>query len=299
MRRKSLKRVLCILAVTAGLLAALFAFEVWYSSDWLVMRRYDFTSPKLTQPVTAVVLSDLHDHAFGAGNRRLIQAVADEQPDVILMLGDMLSRDTADTPVVIDLTAALAQIAPVYYALGNHENDYIRLNGRGILEKLEAASARVLNLDYVDAEIGGQIIRIGGMYDYAFAMDATNSTRKERMDPRIYDFLTEFQDTERLTLMLSHRPESFVLGEASVTWTIDLTLHGHAHGGQVVLPFVGGLWAGDQGFFPSYVHGMYEKDLLNILVTSGLGMNRKAVPRLNNPPEAVVLSLLPEEMGET
>ena len=113
MRRKSLKRVLCILAVTAGLLAALFAFEVWYSSDWLVMRRYDFTSPKLTQPVTAVVLSDLHDHAFGAGNRRLIQAVADEQPDVILMLGDMLSRDTADTPVVIDLTAALAQIAPV------------------------------------------------------------------------------------------------------------------------------------------------------------------------------------------
>ena len=299
MRRKSLKRVLCILAVTAGLLAALFAFEVWYSSDWLVMRRYDFTSPKLTQPVTAVVLSDLHDHAFGAGNRRLIQAVADEQPDVILMLGDMLSRDTADTPVVIDLTAALAQIAPVYYALGNHENDYIRLNGRGILEKLEAASARVLNLDYVDAEIGGQIIRIGGMYDYAFAMDATNSTRKERMDPRIYDFLTEFQDTERLTLMLSHRPESFVLGEASVTWEIDLTLHGHVHGGQVVLPFVGGLWGGDQGFFPTYVHGMYEKDLLHILITSGLGTNRQAVPRLNNPPEVVVLSLLPEEMGET
>ena len=99
--------------------------------------------------------------------------------------------------------------------------------------------------------------------------------------------------------MLSHRPESFVLGEASVTWNIDLVLHGHAHGGQVVLPFVGGLWAGDQGFFPTYVHGMYEKDLLSILVTSGLGTNKKAIPRLNNPPEVVVLNLLPEEMGET
>lgn len=295
MRRESLKRVLYILAA----LMVFLAFEVWYSSDCLVTRRYDFTSPKLSRPVTAVVLSDLHDHAFGAGNRRLIQAVADEQPDIILVLGDMLNRDTADTAPVVELTAALVQIAPVYYALGNHENDYILSHGRGLLEKLEAAGAQVLDLSYEDAEIGGQIIRIGGMYDYAFAQDATNSTKKENMPTRVYDFLIGFQDTEHFTLMLSHRPESFVLGEASVTWTIDLTLHGHAHGGQVVLPFVGGLWAGDQGFFPSYVHGMYEKDLLNILVTSGLGMNRKAVPRLNNPPEAVVLSLLPEEMGET
>lgn len=295
MRRKSLKRVLYILAA----LMVFLAFEIWYSSDCLVTRRYDFTSPKLSQPVTAVVLSDLHDHAFGAGNRRLIQAVADEQPDVILVLGDMLNRDTADTAPVVELTAALVQIAPVYYALGNHENDYILSHGRGLLEELEAAGAQVLDLSYEDAEIGGQIIRIGGMYDYAFAQDAVNSTKKENMSAQVYDFLTGFQDTERFTLMLSHRPESFVLGEASVTWTIDLVLHGHAHGGQVVLPFVGGLWAGDQGFFPAYVHGMYQKDLLNILVTSGLGTNRKAVPRLNNPPEAVVLSLLPEEMGET
>ncbi|MGN0776111.1 MAG: metallophosphoesterase [Candidatus Ventricola sp.] len=280
-------------------MAALFAFEVWYSSDYLVTRRYDFASPKLSQPVTAVVLSDLHDHAFGAENRRLIEAVAGEQPDAILVLGDMLNRDTEDTAPVVELTAALHQIAPVYYALGNHENDYMLTRGRGLLEELEAAGAQVLDLSYVDADIGGQIIRIGGMYDYAFAQDATNSTKKENMPTRVYDFLTGFQDTEHFTLMLSHRPESFVLGEASVTWTIDLTVHGHAHGGQVVLPFVGGLWAGDQGFFPTYVHGMYEKDLLHILVTSGLGTNKTAVPRLNNPPEVVVLNLLPEEIGET
>ena len=295
MRRNSLKRVLYILAA----LTVFLAFEIWYSSDCLVMRRYAFTSPKLSRPVTAVVLSDLHDHAFGAGNRRLIQAAADERPDVILVLGDMLNRDAEDTAPVVGLMAALDQIAPVYYALGNHENDYILSHGRGLLEELEAAGAQVLDLSYEDAEIGGQIIRIGGMYDYAFAQDAVNSTKKENMPARVYDFLTDFLDTERLTLMLSHRPESFVLGEASVTWDIDLVLHGHVHGGQVVLPFVGGLWAGDQGFFPTYVHGMYEKDLLSILVTSGLGTNKKAIPRLNNPPEVVVLNLLPEGMGET
>ena len=295
MRRESLKRVLYILAA----LMVFLAFEVWYSSDCLVTRRYDFTSPKLSRPVTAVVLSDLHDHAFGAGNRRLIQAVADERPDVILVLGDMLNRDTADTAPAINLTKALDQIAPVYYALGNHENDYILSHGSGLREALAAAGAHVVDLSYEDVEICGQIVRIGGMYDYAFAQDSVNSTNKENMSQRVYGFLTDFLDTERFTLMLSHRPESFVLGEASVTWDIDLVLHGHAHGGQVVLPFVGGLWAGDQGFFPTYVHGMYEKDLLSILVTSGLGTNKKAIPRLNNPPEVVVLNLLPEEMGET
>ena len=295
MRRNSLKRVLYILAA----LTVFLAFEIWYSSDCLVMRRYAFTSPKLSRPVTAVVLSDLHDHAFGAGNRRLIQAVADERPDVILVLGDMLNRDTADTAPVVELTAALDRIAPVYYALGNHENDYILSHGSGLREALAAAGAHVVDLSYEDVEICGQIVRIGGMYDYAFAQDSVNSTKKENMSPRVYGFLTDFLDTERFTLMLSHRPESFVLGEASVTWNIDLVLHGHAHGGQVVLPFVGGLWAGDQGFFPTYVHGMYEKDLLSILVTSGLGTNKKAIPRLNNPPEVVVLNLLPEEMGET
>lgn len=292
---KGLKRFIGVLAA----LALFLAFEIWYSSDCLVTNRYDFTSPKLSQPVTAVVLSDLHDHAFGKENRRLIKSVLAEQPDVILVLGDMLNRDTGDTGPVVNLVTALDQIAPVFYALGNHENDYILSHGSGLREVLAAAGAHVVDLSYEDVEICGQPLRIGGMYDYAFAQDSTNSTKKENMPPRVYGFLTDFLDTERFTLMLSHRPESFVLGEASVTWDIDLVLHGHAHGGQVVLPFVGGLWAGDQGFFPTYVHGMYEKDLLSILVTSGLGTNKKAIPRLNNPPEVVVLNLLPEEMGET
>lgn len=291
-----LKRFVGMLAV----ITAFVAFEIWYSSDYLVTRRYDFATTKLTRRVTAVVLSDLHNHVFGQESQRLIEAVVVESPDIIFVLGDMINRDTADADSVIRLIAELSDVAPVYYALGNHENDYILVEGSGILEEINAAGATVLDLKYEDVEICGQRFRIGGMYDYAFARDATNSTKKENMFPEVYDFLMDFLNTDRFTLMLSHRPESFVLGEASVTWDIDLVIHGHAHGGQVVLPLVGGLWAGDQGFFPKYVHGLYQKDLLHILVTSGLGTNKAVVPRLNNPPEVVVLNLMPEEeMGET
>jgi predicted MPP superfamily phosphohydrolase len=144
-------------------------------------------------------------------------------------------------------------------------------------------------------EISGQIIRIGGLYDYAFALDAWNSCSPDRMEPEVYQFLTKFQDTDVFKLMLAHRPDSFIFGEASVTWDIDLVVSGHLHGGQVVVPFKGGLIGGDQGWFPKYVHGLYEKDDINIFITSGLGSSRKVLPRFNNPPEIAVLRLLPLE----
>lgn len=273
------------------------AFELWYSYQYLTVKEYAVSSGKIERPVRMVILSDLHGNSFGEGNRKLTQTIREQEPDAILMVGDMLNRDAADAGDVLRLIEELSACAPVYYALGNHENDYMLRNGRGLIGEIEAAGAAVLELACEDVEINGQKLRIGGMYDYAFAMDARNSTNPERMYPDVYEFLTAFTDTDRFTLMLSHRPDSFIFGAASWTWDIDLTVHGHAHGGQVVLPFVGGLWAGDQGFFPKYVHGIYQKDLIEVLVTSGLGSSRTRIPRFNNPPEIVALELRPEKRG--
>ena len=133
------------------------------------------------------------------------------------------------------------------------------------------------------------------MFDYAFALDGHDSTNPETMEPEVYQYLCDFQDTDLLKIMLAHRPESFILGQASETWNVDLVISGHVHGGQVVLPFVGGLFASDQGFFPDYVHGLYEKNRVDILISSGLGSGLTWVPRFNNPPEVVVLTLTPEQ----
>lgn len=294
-RKKGLWMALCALCL--GMIFVL--FELWYSYDYLTVANYAFSTAKLTAPVHAVILADMHDHEFGRDNARLIAAVQAEKPDFILMVGDMLNRDSADAEKAIALIRALSDDVPVYYAMGNHEIDYAIARGdyarEGLAAQLMEAGATVFDRGYADIDVRGQKLRIGGMYDYAYALDGRNSTNPDRMNPAVYQFLTEFQDTELLTLMLAHRPDSFIFGEASATWAIDLVISGHLHGGQVVLPFLGGVWGGDQYFFPEYVYGMYEKDKLNLLITSGLGSNVQKVPRFNNPPEIVSLNLVPAE----
>ena len=83
----------------------------------------------------------------------------------------------------------------------------------------------------------------------------------------------------------------FIFGDAASVWDVDLVVSGHDHGGQVVVPFAGGVFGGDQGYFPKYVHGMYEKERLHLFVSSGLGSANEPLPRVNNLPEVAVVEI--------
>ena len=260
-----------------------------------VVREYSYQSGKISEPVKLVILSDLHGNEFGKNNADLLQLVGEQNADAILAVGDFLNKYDREHEETVALLNSLAEIAPVYYALGNHEVIYMDAQGNRFLEDIEDSSAEFLELSYLDAELNGQKIRFGGIQDYAFALDGYDSTNPETMKPEVYTYLCDYQDTGSLKIMLAHRPESFVLGQASETWDVDLVISGHAHGGQVVLPFFGGIFGHDQGFFPEYVHGFYEKNKIDILISSGLGSGFAWVPRFNNPPEVVVLTLIPEK----
>ena len=290
--RNTKKRFFILLVVLCC--AAYFILSIYFSYNHLVTRSYDITSDKVGQEIHLVVLADLHDNELGDGNSELIGRVQQLEPDAILMVGDMLNDVSACSDVAVDLVEQLSVDTPVYYALGNHEIGYGQLQDQTLISELEAAGAVILDLESQDIQINDQRIRIGGMYDYAFALDGYDSCDPKKMKPEVYSFLTEFQDTEDFTLMMAHRPESFVLGEASVTWDIDLVVSGHAHGGQVVVPFAGGLWAPEQGFFPEYVHGVYVKEQLRFVITSGLGSDPQFFPRFNNPPEIVEIVIKPQ-----
>ena len=158
-----------------------------------------------------------------------------------------------------------------------------------LVKDLPDAGACVLEEGYRDVESGGCKVRIGGMYEYAFALDGDNSA--ENLTGDVRDFLEEFQNTDRYKIMLCHRPDSFVFGDASDYWKINLVISGHDHGGQVVIPFKGGLYGGDQGWFPPYVHGLYRTGRIRLFVTSGLSSEKQKLPRWNNRPEIAVLNV--------
>ena len=287
-RKKKRHTLFMIILIILLLLAAYILISLWVSVNFLTVR--EFTAEiGADHPVRTVVISDLHDHKFGEDNEKLAEKIREIDPDLIFMDGDMLNGESENAEVPVTLIRELKDTAPIYYALGNHEIDYMENGHPELTEELEAAGAVVLDKEYVDVEVDGIQIRLGGMYDYAFGLNGNNDASSAPDDTR--SFLEDFQNTDRLKIMLAHRPDSFIFGDASKVWDVDLVISGHNHGGQVVLPFLGGLYGGDQGFFPEYVHGMYEKDNFQMLVTSGLGSDIQKLPRFNNPPEIAVLEI--------
>ena len=291
MSRKK-KRVLTAAAVLMISAAVYVLGSLWVSANYLMVRKYEVHAGSAGAELKVVVIGDLHDHEFGEDNEKLVEKIAEQEPDLILLDGDILNGDSSSAEVPVNLIARLKETAPVYYALGNHEITYMEQVDSRLTEELTAAGAVVLDKEYVDLEAGGVSIRLGGMYAYAFGPDRKTGENRALAAPAdTVAFLREFQDTDRLKIMMSHRPDSFIFGDASEVWDVDLVVSAHDHGGQVVLPFLGGMYGGDQGWFPPYIHGLYQIGKIQLFVTSGLGTNRELVPRFNNPPEIAVLTI--------
>ena len=290
---KRMKKWMVFILAIIGIFGVYVLVSLWISTNYIVVREYEADTGKCANPIRAVVVSDLHDHEFGKGNTRLAEKILETEPDIIILDGDMLNNVSEDASVPLELMQELRRKTeeeiPVYYAWGNHEIEYLGNGHPELEEELEEAGAVVLDKTYIDVEINGVPVRLGGLYDYAFGLDGNNSALSAPQET--LTFLQEYQDTERLKIMLSHRPDSFIFGDASEVWDVDLVISGHNHGGQVVIPFLGGLYGGDQGWFPEYVHGMYEKGNFQMFITSGLGSNRQKLPRFNNPPELAVLTI--------
>ena len=291
-RRKRIFMAAGIVLVAVIAIAVFIKVEIYISYNSLETEEYTISSDRINSEVKLALISDLHDHTFGEKNEELVQMLKEQEPDLILMAGDMINDISKDSHVAVELIEQVKDIAPVYYSLGNQEEDYIGRGTSDLLNELKDAGAIVLDDSYQDIQVNGNAIRLGGMYDYAFALDGNNTTRKKNMRPSLYQFLTDFQDTDSYRLMMAHRPDSFIFGDAAKTWEIDLVVSGHNHGGQVILPFLGGIYGGDQGWFPKYVDGVHHfKKVKNMVITRGLGSGEEKLPRFNNKPEVVMIYL--------
>ena len=121
-KKRNWLKVICALLF---ILVIGLALSIYASYDCLTVREYTYSTEKVSQGLTLVVLSDLHGHEFGKGNEKLAWRVAEQKPDIILLDGDFLNEDSQDESVATELIHNLHEIAPVYYALGNHEITYM------------------------------------------------------------------------------------------------------------------------------------------------------------------------------
>lgn len=260
----------------SDLLASKFALSVSY---------YSLSDSRIKR-IRIVQISDLHNSEFGKNNHRLIEMVADQNPDLILITGDLLNRYEDNTETATCLIENLSAIADVCVSMGNHEIEYRERTGIDINSLYTDAGAIVLDETYIDISINGQELRIGGVYGYCLPMRFVN---EEGFRQDQCELLTEFQNTEKYKILMSHLPYSWWNYGFGNEWNVDLVLCGHTHGGQVIVPFIGGLYDGETGWFPGQVSG-YKKDGADIIVSRGLG-NTEDMPRLINIPEIVVIEI--------
>lgn len=261
------------------------------SNGFIKIAEYNVDLPDFSGNGRIVVISDLHGKEYGKDNYRLLDKISEQKPDAIFVVGDMLDDSDADNDFAktTTLLIELSDIAPIYLSLGNQEKEY----SSDIIERFTNTIAEngvtVLDDTFVDCEINGQRLRIGGTMGHAFPF---GRTMEEFENSDEYVFLKAMEKTDSPTIVLAHMPDTFIFNGAHNYWSnIDLVVSGHTHGGVVRLPFLGGLYSPMQGLFPEYDYGLYMLgDKMEMIITSGLS-GYKFIPRFLNLPEICVLNL--------
>ena len=287
-----MKRKWKIISILMILLILLFLGSLCVSKHFLTVTHYEVSAKNLQSELRIVQITDLHNSQFGTHNELLIDKVAEQEPDLIVLTGDLLNSNERELSPVLELIRELSNLAPTYASYGNHEKQYEKTFDSNLAVAFEEAGAKMLEFSYEDIEVNGQKLRLGGLYGYCLP---EKYLRSNEADAAECAFLTEFQNTESYSVLLTHMPYSWIANDAISEWDIDCVFTGHDHGGQVRLPLLGGLYAPDQGWFPGKDYGLYySKDGEKVMILSrGLGKSGR-VPRFNNVPEIVVVELLPE-----
>lgn len=290
MIHRIMRHKLLILSVASlAIICIIIACSLYLSKYSLTCTKYVINTSIINSRIRVVQLTDLHNSEFGNDNIKLINRVKEEDPDLICITGDMLNMNEENVEIATNLISTLSENYLVYISLGNHEYEYKYTNIDDLKKSFEKAGAFVLDFDYQDVNINGEIIRIGGFYGYGLPKNYDVARDKDSK------FLAEFQNTDNYKLLLTHMPYGWYQAGSLDYWDVDLVLAGHTHGGQIRIPFLGGLYAPDVGWFPGKEEGLYYSESGDrvMVLSRGLGSTEK-IPRLNNVPEIVVVDIIPE-----
>ena len=265
---RSIRRILLIIL----LLAAFFYWQNFSVQTETVSVQCDGL-PTRFDGLRIVQISDLHGRSFGEDNEKLLSAVAEADPDLLCITGDLF--DTAEDAHSLEaFLRELCQIAPTYYVTGNHEWQVENL--RSLLAQMEELGVHVLRNEYVHMGDGLVIAGVDdpcGPYDQKTPKQLVSEIRAEVGE-------------ESFIVMLDHRNDRL---EQWAELGVDLVLSGHCHGGVVRLPYVGGLFGTKRELFPDYDAGLYRHGRTQLYVSRGLGYSRVHFRLFNRPHLPVLL----------
>lgn len=255
---------------------------LWCQNNILGTTKYEIKNSKIPSNFDGfkiLQISDLHS----TGSKFLINSIVNQtqaqKPNIIVITGDIVDRRTQRIDIALDLIKQIADIAPIYYVNGNHEATID--NYDNLILEIEKLGVAILDNKSVCINNNGATITMSGLKDPSFYEDVSwNQSIAESLNKiRVSD--------DKLSILLTHRPEYIDLYANA---QFDLVLAGHAHGGQIRIPFVGGVISPGEGFWPKITEGIHTVGHTDMVVSRGIG-NSGFPFRINNRPELVCVIL--------
>ena len=227
-------------------------------------------------------LSDIHNTHNRKLKESILKAIKANHPDIIVITGDLIDSRRTDAATAVSFAAELVKLAPVYFIPGNHESRKTAEFYRQFTEKLQSCGVTVLNDENTAIEKEGQTVNIIGLKDPCFHCD-----HPTEFPAHIKSQLHILKNDKAFNIVLSHRPELFT---SYAEENVSLVLSGHAHGGQVRLPFIGGLYSPGQGILPQYTAGVHTENKTKMVISRGIG-NSLFPFRVFDHPEIIFITL--------
>lgn len=277
-----MKKLIIIMKEKKKIIIALFLviiifIFIWYQNNHIVVDVFQYKSSKISSDADKfriVQISDLHNACFGKNNKTLLNDIERLAPDMVVITGDIADSNHTNISTAITFVNEIAKRYPVYYVTGNHEYWLDEEQRQNLFAGIKDAGAVILSNEKVSIDAGHDSFTLIGLDDNSLH-DATLRTMMETCDKN------------KLTVVLAHEPQYF---DQYCDAGADFVLTGHAHGGQMVLPFIGPLIAPDQGFFPEYTAGQFQKKDTTMYISRGMG-NSVIPVRLFNYPEIVCIEI--------
>lgn len=259
----NLKKIIIVLFIIIVILIV----QVYLEVNTIKIENIDLRTKKIPKNKKFKILqiSDLHNKKLPNNNQYLLKEINKQRPDVIVLTGDIIDGKTNSFENVYSLLEKLVKInSHTYFVSGNHE--WRNRKTEDFIEGLKKRKLKIINNSNELFTKDGFSINICGI-------DDPYSNHEN-----IYKAFNNI-DTNNFTLLLSHAPDIVF---KSYNLPCNLILCGHTHGGQIRFPFIGGVIAPGQGYFPKYDKGLFKLDNGPLLyVNSGLGTSTLPIRFLN------------------
>lgn len=257
---------------------------LWYSNNVIYVEEYNYSAniPEEFSDYKIVHLSDFHIGNNLSLYDSVIKKVSEINPDVIVITGDYIDYNEYNEENALNVSKRLCAISRVYYVSGNHEGA-LHATHTDLFKKLDSAGFIHLENEHIYFKKDCKQIALAGVKDESLYFAENLKEQQEKGIQRS----TQGIPNGMFTIFLAHRPENIEMYARSNT----LVLSGHAHGGQIYVPFVGGIFAPGQGYLPKYYRGMYNVNGCDMYVNRGIG-NSSAPQRIFNQPEITLIRLI-------